>query len=253
MSQSITITPEDILNQVKLSLQIPEIIKGIVNHKIVINAAKEADIKVETEDLQKAADMMRLNEELHSAQETFAWLEKHRLSVDDFEEVAYMNSISGKLIVHLFADKVEPYFYENQLNYAGVVMYEVGLDDEDLAMELFYAIQEGETSFYDVAHQYIEDKELRRRGGYQGLLSRKDLKPEISAAVFAAKPPQMIKPIVTSEGVHLIFVEEIIQAELDNKLRSQIFTQLFDEWLKKQAESVEVVTSVESNTQVISA
>ena len=63
----------------------------------------------------------------------------------------------------------------------------------------------------------------------------------------------MIKPIVTSEGVHLIFVEEIIQAELDNKLRSQIFTQLFDEWLKKQAESVEVVTSVESNTQVISA
>ncbi len=63
----------------------------------------------------------------------------------------------------------------------------------------------------------------------------------------------MIKPIVTSEGVHLIFVEEIIQAELDNKLRSQIFAQLFDEWVKKQAESVEVLTSLESNTQVISA
>ena len=42
----------------------------------------------------------------------------------------------------MFADKIEPYFYENQLDYTAVVIYEVILDDEDLAMELFYAIQE---------------------------------------------------------------------------------------------------------------
>ncbi|NET76707.1 peptidylprolyl isomerase [Okeania sp. SIO1F9] len=244
MSQSITITAEDILNQVKLSLKTSELTEGIITRKIIMDAAKEAGIKVETEELQKAADTMRFINKLHSAQETFAWLEKHCLSVDDLEEVAYISIASQKLVAHLFADKVEPYFYENQLNYAGVVMYEVVLDDEDLAMELFYAIQEGETSFYDVAHQYIEDIELRRQGGYRGVLSRKDLKPEISAAVFAAQPPQMIKPIVTSKGVHLIFVEEIIPAELDNNLRSQICSELFGEWVKKQVESVEVVTSI---------
>ncbi|MDY7003088.1 MAG: peptidylprolyl isomerase [Cyanobacteriota bacterium] len=253
MSQSITITAEDILNQVKLSLKTSELTEGIITRKIVMDAAQEAGIKVETEELQKAADTMRFVNKLHSAQETFAWLEKHCLSVDDLEEVAYISIASQKLAAHLFADKVEPYFYENQLNYAGVVMYEVVLDDEDLAMELFYAIQEGETSFYDVAHQYIENKELRRQGGYRGVLSRKDLKPEISAAVFAAQPPQMIKPIVTSKGVHLIFVEEIISAELDNKLRSQISSELFGEWVKKQVESVEVVTSLESNGKAISA
>ncbi|NEP80391.1 MAG: peptidylprolyl isomerase [Okeania sp. SIO3B3] len=253
MSQSITITAEDILNQVKLSLKTSELTEGIITRKIVMDAAKEAGIKVETEELQKAADTMRFVNKLHSAQETFAWLEKHCLSVDDLEEVAYISIASQKLAAHLFADKVEPYFYENQLNYARLVMYEVVLDDEDLAMELFYAIQEGETSFHDVAHQYIEDIELRRQGGYRGVLSRKDLKPEISAAVFAAQPPQMIKPIVTSKGVHLIFVEEIISAELDNNLHSQIFSELFGEWLKKQVESVEVVTSLESNGKAISA
>jgi len=36
-------------------------------------------------------------------------------------------------------------------------MYEVVLDDEDLAMELFYALQEGEISFPE-AYQYIQDK-----------------------------------------------------------------------------------------------
>ena len=50
---------------------------------------------------------------------------------------------------------------------------------------------------------------IGRCGGYRGILQRKDLKPEISAAVFAATPPQILKPIVTSIGAHLILVDEV--------------------------------------------
>jgi parvulin-like peptidyl-prolyl isomerase len=240
MPQAITITSEDILQQVKLSYQIPSIVEGIVSRKIIASAADEAGIKVETEELQKAADSIRLMGKLKSADDTWAWLQKHGLSLDDFEEVIYNNVISGKLAQHLFADKVEPFFVEHQLDYAGVVMYEVVLDDEDLAMELFYGIQEGEMSFYEVAHQYIQDTELRRKGGYRGMVQRKELKPEISAAVFAAKPPQVLKPIVTSKGVHLILLEEVVQSKLDNKLRYQIMSDLFAGWLKQQIELSEV-------------
>jgi parvulin-like peptidyl-prolyl isomerase len=240
MSQAITITSEDILQQVKLSCQIPSIVEAIVSRKIIASAADEAGIKVETEELQKAADSIRLMSKLKSADDTWAWLQKHGLSLDDFEELIYNNVISGKLAQHLFADKVEPFFVEHQLDYAGVVMYEVVLDDEDLAMELFYGIQEGEMSFYEVAHQYIQDTELRRKGGYRGIVSRKELKPEISAAVFAAKPPQVLKPIVTSKGVHLILVEEIIQPQLDDKLYSNIFSDLFSKWLEQKTEQVEL-------------
>jgi parvulin-like peptidyl-prolyl isomerase len=240
MSQAITITSEDILQQVKLSYQIPSIVEGIVTRKIIASAAAEAGIKVETEELQKAADSIRLISKLKSADDTWAWLQKHGLSLDDFEEVTYNNVISGKLAQHLFADKVEPFFVEHQLDYAGVVLYEVVLDDEDLAMELFYGIQEKEMSFYEVAHQYIQDTELRRKGGYRGMVQRKELKPEISAAVFAAKPPQVLKPIVTSKGVHLILLEELVQSKLDNKLRYQIMSDLFAGWLKQQIELSEV-------------
>jgi len=239
MSQAITITSENILHQVKLSCKIPSVIEEIVTRKIIADAAANVGIKAETEELQKAADNTRLLGKLKSADDTWAWLQKHGLSLDDFEEVIYNNVISGKLAQHLFADKVKPFFVEHQLDYAGVVMYEVVLDDEDLAIELFYGIQEGEMSFYEVAHQYIQDTELRRKGGYRGIVRRKELKPEISAAVFAAKPPQVLKPIVTSSGVNLILVEEIIQPELDNNLRSQIMFDLFYEWLKQQSELVE--------------
>jgi PPIC-type PPIASE domain len=238
MSESITITNEDILHQIKISCKIPEIIEQIVSRKLIIAAAKEAGITVDVEELQKAADQIRLANKLDSADNTWKWL-----------EIANISLISGKLASHLFAGKVEPYFFENQLDYVGVVMYEVVLDDEDLALELFYAIKEGEMSFYDVAHKYIQDVELRRKGGYLGIVRRKDLKPEISAAVFTAKPPQVLKPIVTSKGVHVIFVEEIIQVQLEDKLKHRILADLFSEWLQQQIDSIETGKIISADKQ----
>ncbi len=246
MSEVVKITNENILEQIKLSCKIPYVIEEIINRQILENTSEAMGITVEVAELQKAADQMRLANKLDSADDTWAWLEKHGLSLEEFEKILYNSVIAGKLAVHLFADKVEQHFFQHQLDYAAVVLYEVVLDDEDLALELFYAIQEGEMSFHDVAHKYIQDQELRRSGGYRGILSRKDLKAEISAATFAAKPPQLLKPIVNSQGFYLIFVEEIIQPKLDNKLHMKIVLELFSEWMKQQREQVEASLTLSS-------
>ncbi|AFZ32031.1 PpiC-type peptidyl-prolyl cis-trans isomerase [Gloeocapsa sp. PCC 7428] len=240
MLTTINITPSNILHEIKLTCQLPTIIEGIMNRKIIALMAAEKGIVATQEELQQGADNLRILNELHHAEDTWKWLEQHHISVDDFEEIVYTNVISAKLAQYLFADSVEPVFVEHQLDYASVVLYEVILNDQDLALELFYAITEKEISFADVASQYIEESELRRCGGYRGILHRKDLKPEISAAVFAASPPQLLKPIITSKGVHLIFVEEIIQPQLDDELRYKILSDLFSEWLKQQIAKVEI-------------
>jgi parvulin-like peptidyl-prolyl isomerase len=250
MTKKITVSSAEIIQQIKLSCQIPSVIEGITTRKIIASTAEELGIKVELEELQQVADHLRLINNLRRAEETLAWLEKHCLSVDEFEEVAYISLISSKLAQHLFTAKVEPFFVEHHLNDAQVVMYEVVLDDEDLAMELFYALTEGEISFYEITHQYIHNLELRRSGGYRGILHRKDLRPEISAAVFAATPPEILKPIVTSKGAHLILVEELIQPQLDEMLRNKILSDLFSEWLKQQIEQFEVEIELNSNIVV---
>ncbi len=247
MSKVITVSPSEIIHQIKLSCQIPSVIEGIATRKIIVSTAQEVGIKVEPEELQQVADNIRLMNNLQRADETWSWLQKHSLSLDEFEESAYATVVSSKLAEHLFADKVEPFFVEHQLDYAQVVMYEIVLDDEDLAMELFYALTEGEINFHEVAHQYIQDTELRRSGGYQGILHRKDLKPEILAAVFAATGPQILKPVVTSKGSHLILIEELIQPKLDKLLRYKILSDLFFEWLKQQIEQFEVEIDLNSS------
>ncbi len=244
-SQTITITKEDILHQIKLSRKIPELVEQIITRKVINAAAEEAGIEITTEELQKAADQMRAMSQLKDAQATWAWLEKYGLSLDDFEEIVYITLLSQKLTTHLFKDRVEPYFYEHQLDYAGAIIYEIVLDDEDEAIELFYEIQEGEISFQEAAQQYISDPELRRKGGYRGQVNRTDMKPEVSAAVFAANPSTILKPIITANGIYLIFVEEIIKPELDHKLHQKIMLDLFTEWIKQQTKQVQVVSHIE--------
>jgi parvulin-like peptidyl-prolyl isomerase len=236
MSQLITVTREELLHQAKLSGQIPTLVEAIITRQEIAKAAKEGGIKVEAEELQKAADLFRVMKKLKSAEETWGWLHKNSLSLDDFEQIIYNSIISSKLSNYLFAEQVKPYFFAHKTDYISAVLYEVVLDDQDLAMELFYAIQEEEISFFEAARQHIKETELRRRGGYRGKVHRKDLKPEISSAVFTANPPHLLKPIITSQGVHLILVEEITQPELDEQTHFQISSELFRLWIKQQVE-----------------
>ncbi|MFM6439796.1 MAG: peptidylprolyl isomerase, partial [Microcystis panniformis] len=89
-----------------------------------------------TDELQQAADQFRLANELHNAKDTWNWLQKQGLSLDDFEAIVQFSLLSGKLAEHLFADKIESYFVEHQLDYTGAVIYEVVLADQAMAEEL---------------------------------------------------------------------------------------------------------------------
>ncbi|TRV43692.1 MAG: peptidylprolyl isomerase [Microcystis panniformis Mp_MB_F_20051200_S9] len=245
MSKTITITNEDILQQVKLSFKLPEILEEVIKRKIIESVAEEMGFSAETEELQEAADQLRLTHRLVGSDETWQWLEKFGLSLDNFEEVAKIKVLTKKLAKHFLVDKIDPYFYENQLNYSEAVLYEVIVDNEDEAIEIFFTLQEDEITFFDVAQKYIKDKELKRKGGYLGSIKKTDMKPEISAKVFASNPPQLLKPIVTAKGVHLIKVEEIIQPELTESLRYQILADLLGNWLNQQIEITEVAKKYE--------
>jgi PPIC-type PPIASE domain len=229
------ISQDDIFRYVKLSCQMPSAITSILERRVVEAKAQEVGLKIDAPELQKAADSFRLKNNLVTAQETLSWLQRHVLSLDDLETLVYDTVLSFKLAEHLFGSQVETYFAERWLDYMQVVMYETVLNDSDLAMELFYALQEQEITFTEVVRQYNQDPELRRRGGYRGLVKRKDLTPELSAAVFAATPPQLLKPITKGKKTYLIWVEEVIQPILDDALRAQILSELFASWLKQQA------------------
>lgn len=240
MQKVISISQDLLIQHLKLSCQIPQIIEGIAAREIILEAAKVEGITVEPEELQQAADSLRLTHKLQQTEVTWAWLQQHHLSLEDFEAIARINVITTKLARQLFSGQIEPFFWEHHLEYTKAVLYEILLKDEDLIQELYYALQEGEVNFYEIAHQHIQDPDLRRLGGYRGLVSRHELRPEIAAAVYAATPPQVLLPITSPLGTHLILVEEIIQPKLDEPTRNSILSYLFTEWLKLKVQQTQI-------------
>ena len=247
MPHNLNISTSDIIHSLKLSCQIPDVVEAIASQSIIAEAAQAAGITVTPEELQQEGDDLRFAKKLVKAKDTWSWLEKHHLSVDEFEELAYNNILSRKLANHLFFNQLEKHFYEHQLDYIAAVTYEVVFEDRDLALELFYALEEGEINFPDIARLYISEPQARRAYGYQGLRYRKNFRPEIAAAVFAAAPPEALKPITTPKGVYLIWVEEVIQPQLDEQLRQKIITESFSDWLKQQITAMKIVTQIDSD------
>ena len=246
MEKSFSISPHDVIDYIKISCQLPSAIEAIASEKIIAETAKKLGIKLEEAEIQEEGDRFRVAKKLVKAKETLAWLQQHHLSVDDFEKLIGKKILSQKLANHLFGKNVESFFFQHQLDYLAAVTYEIILDDKDLALEIFYALQEGETAFQDIAREYISNPDIRRTGGYQGVRRRTDFRPEIASAVFAANPPQPLKPIATAKGIYLIWVEEIIQPELDEQLRQQIITELFNNWLIQQIAEIQITTRFDS-------
>jgi parvulin-like peptidyl-prolyl isomerase len=234
MSKNLQISSAEFLEQLKRSCKLASVIQETVYHKIITDTARAEGIKVSDRELQQAADNFRLKYNLRNPATTWEWLQKNYLTGDDFEQLIGESVVAAKLIEHLFGDRVEPYFYQHQLDFTQAALYEIIFDDFGVAIEEFYALEEQETTFAQIARQYIQEPNLRRQHGYLGVLSRTSLNSGISAAVFASNPPEVLKPITVNKKAHLILVEEIIQPQLDESLREQILNQLFSAWLEQQ-------------------
>jgi parvulin-like peptidyl-prolyl isomerase len=238
MTIDLTISSEDEIAQAKLSQMMPVIHEQILMARIVEDEAETAGIQVESSELQAAADDFRIKHKLIGAKITQKWLDIHQLSLDDFESIIQLQLLSNKLQPVVLGDKVERYFYENKLDFDRVALSEVVLKDKELATELYYAIREGEIKFQDVASKYIEDVELKRKGGYLGQISRKDLNPQLLSVFSTPNPPQVIKPITTAKGHHLLWIDEVISAELTAEIRQNLEGKLFVEFLRTRMQEL---------------
>ncbi|MFM7793498.1 MAG: peptidylprolyl isomerase, partial [Microcystis panniformis] len=78
-----------------------------------------------------------------------------------------------------------------------------------------------------------------RKGGYRGTVSRKDLRPNLSAAIFASDSSRLLKPLQGDRAFHLIFVEEILKPKLTEELSLQIGVDLFNGWIKEKIQEIE--------------
>lgn len=230
----VAIDTTKVIDYLKHEVQLKGVYKQILSRQIIAQVAAEQELQISAEEIQTEADDFRYRNKLESASQTFEWLNEQLLTPQDWEEGIQERLLAKKLAEHLFGKQVKIYFVQNKVQYEQAVLYRIVVPYQPLAQELFYQIEEEEISFFEAAHLYDLDERRRLACGFEGKLSRWQLKPDIAARVFAAAPHEAIGLIQSEEGYELWMVEEFIPAELSPETYQQILNTLFQEWLDSE-------------------
>lgn len=222
---------DEVVAGLKQTLKFRAVCESILHQKIIHQASTARHLSLTDQEVQEAVDRLRLEMRLEKASDTLSWLEKQGISPEDWEVGIRDRLLAKKLREHLFDKDVEQYFNENRLQFDRVLLYQIVVENFDFAQELFYQIEEAEISFFEAAHQYDLDVGRRDRCGYEGLVARQDLPATISAALFNTSPGELIGPVETEAGYHLMFCKAVLAGELTEEVRESILESLFREWL----------------------
>jgi parvulin-like peptidyl-prolyl isomerase len=230
----VSISADEVMDHLKQTIQLREICQQILTKNIVRRAAQARDLSVTSSEIQADVDRFRLSRRLERASDTLAWLESQLITSEDWEVGVRDRILAQKLADSLFAEEVEPYFVQHRLEFDQVLLYQIVVPYEQVAQEVYYQIEENEISFYEAAHLFDIQETRRLQCGYEGRRYRSSLSPEIAIAAFSGTIAQVMRPIQTSLGYHLLLVEELTQAELTPEIRQQITQHLFSDWLNRE-------------------
>ncbi len=230
----IFINPEEIISFLRKDMLIKEACHKILYQKIINETAEARNLAITAQAIQVEADRLRHEHHLQKAADTLSWLDSQLVTPEDWEEGIRDRLLAQNLAESLFNQDVESFFAQNRLDFERVLVYQIIVPYAQLAQEVFYQIEEEEISFYEAAHLYDIDPSRRHRCGYEGELYRWSLKPDISALVFGSDPKEVIGPVPTEQGYHLLMVEEFLPAELTPAVHEEILQKLFKEWLEAE-------------------
>jgi hypothetical protein len=102
MPDFVAVTVYEIIQQAKYQGLMPQLIDAVIDQKIIAAEARAAAITVTPEELQQSADRLRRQYQLLGAEETFAWLDRHQMSIEDLEEMARLAWLGDKLAQQRF-------------------------------------------------------------------------------------------------------------------------------------------------------
>ncbi|OAA30735.1 hypothetical protein AT15_09950 [Kosmotoga arenicorallina S304] len=157
--------------------------------------------------------------------------------------------IKQNILMTLVADypaSFTEYFESNKAEikdkYEKVGASHILLTSEASATEIKNLIESGSISFEDAAKKYSIDTGTAQNGGFIGEFSRGQLVKEFEDAAFAATPGEIVGPVGTEYGYHIIrieskstfnTVEELLNTNAYTNVARDFQNEVYLDWFKK--------------------
>lgn len=161
------------------------------------------------------------------------WRQALCLELADIDAMASFDTCLQLATEKTWGHEIPSRFLEQRSRYDQVVLSLLRFDDADLAQELYFQVREGECSFGDLIDTYASNNPQLVRG-QMGPVALQRLNPLLARVVERYGPGEITPPLDLDGMVHLIRVESIRKAQLDEVMRSLLLQELRNEWLEEQ-------------------
>lgn len=230
-------TDADILAYLRCSHKIAEIAASAEYEALILALCEQRGITVSEEELQGAGNEFRLKHKLLGASETLSWLSEQRITVEDWTQGIRVAQLEKKLKEHLFGASVDGHYLSNRKDYRRIALSQILVRDLTDALKIVSRLQEDKSAFCALSLEYSKGQQSKEKGGFAGIHFLSRLMPEMAQAVSEANEGEVIGPLQTKLGYHIIKIEKWFPVELSEAVREEILESLFQAWLREQSNS----------------
>ena len=242
-----------------------QFLQNLIDMRLQLQEARKIGIHVSKEEISEATDSIK--NKYSMTDESFKKsLEKEGLTVQEYEErlneqmiiSQFVNrQIKNKIVVT--KEEVEQYMSSNSQDFQSGDMYRIsqiffetpeeGADRstiEEKAQSVYKKLETGEI-FSDLAKQYSEDSS-RTVGGDLGFIQKDIMAKEFLEVLLEMNVGDYSQPFWTSQGMHIIKLEEIgqkegmeqLQENARNELREKKFLESYKDVVKSLREKAHI-------------
>lgn len=232
LSEIAPATNEEVIAYLNYSYKIAEFFALAEQDALILDICDQLGIKVSDEELQSAGDAFRQKHKLLGTSETLNWLQQNRITLEDWTQGVRIALLTNKLKDQQFGDTVDSHYLNNRNDYKRVALSQVLVANLTDALQIAHAIQKENASFCAMAIEHSKGKQSKENGGFAGIKFLAELLPEIKQAITDLKEGEVIGPIQTKLGYHILKIEKWYPAELSESVRAEVLESLFKTWLR---------------------
>lgn len=225
------IQAEDIPALLKRYQLLPQFLQGLVIDRAI------ADRTCSEEEVTQAIAKFYEQNQLTSPDAQQAWLKANGTSPEELRELATRPILLQQFKEETWGGKVRSHFMARKSSLDQIVYSLIRTQDEGLARELYYRIDEGEQTFEDCAREYSQGPEART-GGKLGPVPLNRPHPAIGKLLSVSQPGQLWSPRQLAEWHIIVRLEEFHPAQLDATMRQRLLDELYAGWLQKEVQTL---------------
>jgi hypothetical protein len=208
-----------------------DFLDNTLSNAAIVQYAKEEGISASAEELQTFFNEFRYKIELESKNDFQTWVNDTKLDLNVIQSVCEVGVLRNKIRASISDQDVTDYYTESKDEHDVAELYSITVDSQDLANEILAQIEEEEASFMDLALEYSNDASTFRQGGFNGEVTREDVRAEVEAEVFSASAGGLIGPVKEDDSYTIYMVRAIISPAIEDikeMLRDTMFDNLLD-------------------------